>query len=54
MALTLGIWFCALPFVLLLLGPFFGLKITWAAAGGLLLALAMICWGVCTAKAIQR
>jgi hypothetical protein len=47
MALTLGVWLCALPFVLLLLGPLFGVKAAALAAGGLLVAVAAICWYVC-------
>ncbi|MBI3029066.1 MAG: hypothetical protein HYY64_06115 [Candidatus Rokubacteria bacterium] len=47
MALTLGVWLCALPFVLLLIGPLFGVKAAALAAGGLLVAVAAICWYVC-------
>jgi hypothetical protein len=51
MALTLGIWLCALPIIFLLIGPAFGLKAAGAAAGGLLVVLALICWDLCAAKA---
>lgn len=51
MALTLGVWLCTLPFLLLLLGPFFGWKVAALATGGLLLVLAVVCRGVCTARA---
>jgi hypothetical protein len=54
MALTLGLWLCTLPFVLLLLGPFFGWEVAAGAAGGLAVVLAVICWGICTAKAPAR
>lgn len=54
MALTLGVWLCALPLVLLLLGPLFGWKVTALTAGGLLVVLTLICRGVCTAKAAPR
>jgi len=47
MSLTLAIWICALPVVLLLVGPAFGLKAAAVAAGGLLVALAAICWSAC-------
>lgn len=47
MALTLAVWLCALPFVLLLVGPPFGWRVAAMAAGGLLMALAVICRGVC-------
>lgn len=51
MALTVGVWLCALPFILLLLGPLFGWKVTAIAAGGVLAVLTLICWGICTARA---
>ncbi|MFZ1059072.1 MAG: hypothetical protein WAP47_07760 [Candidatus Rokuibacteriota bacterium] len=51
MALTLGVWLCALPFVLLLLGPLFGLPAAALAAGVVLVALALLCWSVCAVKA---
>jgi hypothetical protein len=50
MALTLGVWLCALPFVLLLIGPFFGLTAAAMAAGGALAASALLCWSVCATK----
>jgi hypothetical protein len=54
MALTLGVWLCALPFVLLLLAPLFGLTAAAVTAGGLLMVLGVICWGVCSARAAVR
>ncbi len=51
MALTLSVWLCALPFVLLLTVPLFGLKVAATIAAGLLLVLAAACRGVCAAKA---
>ena len=54
MALTLGVWLCALPLVLLLLAPLFGWKVAASAAGVVLAVVAVICWGVCTAKADPR
>jgi hypothetical protein len=51
MALTLGVWLCASPFVLLVVGWVWGLKMAGLAAGGLLVGLAVICWTLCTAKA---
>jgi hypothetical protein len=50
MALTLCVWLCALPFVVLLLAPLFGWKVTLLAAGGVLLVLALVCWSVCAVK----
>jgi hypothetical protein len=51
MALTLAVWLCALPIIVLLIGPAFGLKAAAAAAGGLLVVLALICWDLCATKA---
>ncbi len=50
MALTLGVWLCALPFVLLLTVPLFGLKVGTTIAAGLLVVLAAACRGFCAAK----
>jgi hypothetical protein len=51
MALTLGVWLCTLPFIFLLLVPLFGWKLALLASGGVLLALALVCWGICAVKA---
>ena len=51
MVLTLGVWLCALPFVLLLIGPLLGLKGAALVVGGLLAALALLCWSVCAVRA---
>ncbi len=50
MALTLGVWLCALPFVLLLVGPLLGVKTAALAAVALLVAAAMACWSLCAVK----
>jgi hypothetical protein len=51
MALTLTLWLCSVPLVLLLVAPRFGMPATAAAAGGLLVALALVCWQVCARRA---
>jgi len=51
MALTLGVWLCTLPFILLLLGPLLGWKVALLAAGGVLLALSLVCWSICAVNA---
>lgn len=51
MALTVGVWLCTLPFTFLLVGPVLGWKVAAVTAGGLLAALVVICWRVCTRKA---
>ena len=50
MELTLGIWLCALPFVLLLLGPWLGFKIALWAAAVLGMVLAAVCWALCVTR----
>ena len=49
MMLTLGVWLCTAPLVLLVLGPLFGLKAAVSAAGAVLAGLALICWSACRA-----
>ena len=44
MALAIVIWMCTLPLVGLLIFPFFGLKIS------LLIAVLVLCWGICSWK----
>ncbi|KRT73139.1 MAG: hypothetical protein XU13_C0016G0044 [Candidatus Rokubacteria bacterium CSP1-6] len=51
MALTLGVGLCTVPVILFLLAPLVGLKAAALAAGGLLVALALLCWSVCAVKA---
>jgi hypothetical protein len=50
MELTLGIWLCALPFVLLLLGPWLGFKAALGAAAVLAVVLATVCWMLCVTR----
>ena len=50
MMLTLGVWICTLPFLLLVTIPLFGLKVAGVAAAGFLVALALVCRGVCALK----
>lgn len=47
MVLAIVIWMCTLPLVGLLILPFFGLKVSLLAAAGLLIAVLIICWGIC-------
>lgn len=51
MMLTLGVWLCTLPFLLLVTIPLFGLKVAAIAAAGLLVALVLVCRGVCAVTA---
>ncbi|MDP2777485.1 MAG: hypothetical protein Q8O48_07565 [Anaerolineales bacterium] len=50
MALAILIWMCALPLVGLLIFPFFGLKISLLVLAGLLIAILVICQGICSWK----
>lgn len=45
--LALLLWLCALPLVLLLLAPFFGLNTALGAAAVLLIAILLVCFGIC-------
>ena len=49
--ITLLIWLCALPVVVLLIGPWLGAKVALGVAAGLLLALLATCWALCVHKA---
>jgi len=50
MALAIVIWMCTLPLVGLLIFPFFGLKISLLIAAALLIAVLVLCWGICSWK----
>jgi hypothetical protein len=53
MSLALMVWLCSIPFVFLLLAPFFGWKVAGVTALGLLVALIVACFGICTTKVYQ-
>lgn len=50
MVLAIIIWMCTLPLVGLLVYPFFGLRISLLVSAGLLIAILVICWGICSWK----
>lgn len=50
MAVALVLWMCSLPLVLLLVLPFFGLKLAALAALVLLVLALAVCWGACSWK----
>ncbi len=50
MALAIIIWMCTLPLVALLVFPFFGLKISLLVLAGLLIAILVVCRGICSWK----
>lgn len=47
MALAITLWLCSLPLVVILVVPFFGLKLGGLAALALLIVIMAICWGAC-------
>ena len=47
MALTLVVWLCSLLLVGLIVLPLFGAKVALVTAGGLLVAVLALCWGIC-------
>jgi hypothetical protein len=50
MVLAVLVWMCTLPLVGLLVFPFFGLKISLIVASALLIAVLVLCWGICSWK----
>lgn len=54
MSLTLMVWLCSLPFIFLLVAPFFGWKVAGLTALGLFVALLIACFGICTTKVYQK
>jgi hypothetical protein len=47
MAVILVLWLCSLPFIGLIIAPFFGIQAAALAALLLLIALMLYCWGRC-------
>ncbi len=54
MGLTLLVWLCALPLILLVATPLWGWKVAGLAALALLLILLPVCWVICTFRVQQR
>lgn len=50
MILAVVVWLCTLPLVGLFFFPFWGMEISLLIAIGLLIALLIICWGICDWK----
>lgn len=53
MGLILVVWLCALPFIGLLVVPFFGMKAAVIVGALLLIAMLIYCWGSCIPRVIQ-
>ena len=54
MALSLCVWLCSLPLVFFLVTPFFGWKIAGLTALGVLVALLVACFGICTTNLYRK
>lgn len=50
MAVALGVWLCALPFVAFLLVRWVGVPIAAWVVLSLLMVIVGLCWGLCAAK----
>lgn len=53
MGLILVVWLCALPFIGLLVVPFFGMKAAVIVGALLLIAMLIYCWGSCIPRVVQ-
>lgn len=49
MAMALLTWVCALPLIGLFVLPWFGWQVALGVGAGLLIALLIICWLICSA-----
>jgi hypothetical protein len=47
MTLSVGVWLCTVPFLVLVLGPWLGFTTTLLVAGVWMVAVALLCWMVC-------
>lgn len=54
MPLALAVWLCTLPFVFLLVGPWFGLRTAITTALVLLVVIAIVCWALCKAGGMHH
>ncbi|MHB8776593.1 MAG: hypothetical protein ACYC6R_02375 [Anaerolineales bacterium] len=52
MALAIIVWMCTLPLIGMLVLPLFGLNVGLMVAAVLLIAILVICWGICSWKNI--
>lgn len=54
MGLALCVWLCTLPFVFLLVAPWFGVRIAVVTALVLLVVVGVACWALCAGHRIGR
>ncbi len=53
MALSLLVWLCSLPLVLLIIVPLFDLTVAAVVALVLFLVALVVCWSICTWKVVK-
>lgn len=52
--MTLILWLCTLPLVLLIVLPRWGSRVALLSAAALLVVMLFICWVLCHARAIKE
>lgn len=53
MALTIVVWLCSLPLIVLVVLPLFSLQVAVVAALVLFFVMLAVCWGICTWKTVK-
>ena len=53
MALTIIVWLCSLPLIVLIVLPLFGLEAAAVAALALLIIALVMCWSICAWKVFK-
>jgi hypothetical protein len=53
MGLALCVWLCTLPFVFLLIAPWFGVRVALVTALVLLVIVGMVCWVLCVGGRVR-
>ncbi|HKZ86643.1 MAG TPA: hypothetical protein VJ793_23675 [Anaerolineae bacterium] len=53
MALTIVVWLCSLPLIVLIVLPLFGLEAAAVAALALLIIALVMCWSICAWKVFK-
>jgi hypothetical protein len=54
MALALCVWLCTLPFVFLLIAPWFGVRVAVVTALVLFVVVGVVCWALCAGHRVHR
>jgi uncharacterized membrane protein len=53
MGLTVAVWICTLPLVILLIVPWLGVRVGIVTALVLLVVLSIVCWILCAAGRVE-